>query len=74
MKDTSMTDKSTKAEATKPSRRDVLAMAATAAPAAAIGAATMAPSEAKAATAVPQADTRLQDTTHTRQFFDTARF
>ncbi len=53
------------------SRRDFLKLAGTAAPAA-LAAATMS-GEADAAEA-PVNETRLQDTAHTRAYFDSARF
>ncbi|MEM9145831.1 MAG: twin-arginine translocation signal domain-containing protein [Pseudomonadota bacterium] len=53
------------------SRRDFLKLAATAAPLAAI-AATTTPASAEPVT--PTGETRLQDTEHTRKYFDSARF
>lgn len=54
------------------SRRDFLKIAATAAPAAA--AATVMTQAPAAEAATPVAETRLQDTAHTRAFYATARF
>ncbi|WP_425044116.1 twin-arginine translocation signal domain-containing protein [Primorskyibacter sp. S87] len=52
-------------------RRDFLKLAGTAAPAAAVAVA--AGSEAEAAD-LPSDETRIQDTAHTRAYFDSARF
>jgi anaerobic selenocysteine-containing dehydrogenase len=53
------------------SRRDFLKVAAAAAPAAAV-AAVAAPQTAEAA--APTGEVRLQDTAHTRAYYDSARF
>lgn len=56
------------------SRRDFLKLAATSAPAAAVAVATTATgTAAEAATPDPASDT-MQDTAHTRAYFDSARF
>ena len=55
----------------KATRRDFLKVAAAAAPAAAV-AAVAAPGAAEASE--PTGETRLQDTAHTRAYFDSARF
>ncbi len=52
-------------------RRDFLKLAGTAAPAAVAAAALSGEAEAAAA---PVDETRLQDTAHTRAYFDSARF
>ncbi len=54
------------------SRRDFLKLAGTAAPAA-VAAAAMSGTEAQAADA-PVNETRLQDTEHTRAYYESARF
>ncbi|MBL3702279.1 twin-arginine translocation signal domain-containing protein [Sulfitobacter sp. BDSS02] len=54
------------------SRRDFLKLAGTAAPAA-VAAAAMSGTEAQAAEA-PVNETRLQDTEHTRAYYESARF
>ena len=54
------------------SRRDFLKLAGTAAPAA-VAAAALSGSEAEAAE-LPTDETRMQDTAHTRAYFDSARF
>ena len=54
------------------SRRDFLKMAGTAAPAA-VAAATLGASEAKAEEPAP-GETRMQDTAHTRAYYASARF
>ncbi|MGG7645903.1 ubiquinol-cytochrome c reductase iron-sulfur subunit N-terminal domain-containing protein [Rhodovulum sp. YNF3179] len=53
-------------------RRDFLKLATTSAPAA-LAAATLAPTDADAAQPAT-GETRLQDTAHTRAYFDSARF
>ncbi|WP_050929720.1 ubiquinol-cytochrome c reductase iron-sulfur subunit N-terminal domain-containing protein [Aestuariivita boseongensis] len=53
------------------SRRDFLKLAGTAAPAA-VAAAALSGTEAEAAE--PVAETRIQDTAHTRAYLDSARF
>lgn len=55
-----------------PSRRDFLKIATVSAPAA-VAAATLTGGEAQAAQP-PVNETRLQDTAHTRAYFDSARF
>ncbi|MGI9569244.1 MAG: twin-arginine translocation signal domain-containing protein [Desulfobulbia bacterium] len=54
-------------------RRNFLKMAALSAPAAAIAAGSVAVDEASAASTDSSSD-RLQDTAHTRAFYDSARF
>ncbi|NRB35500.1 MAG: twin-arginine translocation signal domain-containing protein [Rhodobacteraceae bacterium] len=54
------------------SRRDFLKLAGTAAPAA-VAAATLTAKDAEAAE-LPVAETRIQDTAHTRAYLDSARF
>ncbi|GHF43959.1 ubiquinol-cytochrome c reductase iron-sulfur subunit N-terminal domain-containing protein [Seohaeicola zhoushanensis] len=54
------------------SRRDFLKMAGTAAPAA-VAAVALSGSEAQAA-AAPEDQNRIQDTAHTRAYYDSARF
>jgi len=55
-----------------PSRRDFLKLASVSAPAA-VAAATLTGTEAEAAQPAT-GETRLQDTAHTRAYFDSARF
>lgn len=62
-----------KREEASPERRNFLKMAALTAPAAAIAAGSAAISDADAAEADLSSD-RLQDTVHTRAYYDSARF
>ncbi len=66
-----MTRKATKAA----NRRDFLKLAGTTAPLIAVGAVGLAAGtdKAKAATGVPSSD-KMQDTVHTRAYYDSARF
>jgi hypothetical protein len=56
-----------------PERRNFLKLAALSAPAAAAAVGTMKPDDAQAAAVDPLLD-RLQDTAHTRAYYDSARF
>ncbi|MDR9393750.1 ubiquinol-cytochrome c reductase iron-sulfur subunit N-terminal domain-containing protein [Roseovarius sp. SYSU LYC5161] len=67
-----MTRKVEEAKGVNPGRRDFLRMAATGAPAVAVATAAST-GTAEAATPDPASD-RMQDTAHTRAYFDSARF